>query len=136
MAENNEQIRVLSNKEQARDKINVWHGSSSNWINMIKELTGNSLDIFDNNKLNHIQIIIHNNNKIEYIDDANGIPVEGTASNGQPNYEAIFEVPFAGSKYNEDRSPLPTVFRLMPALDSSFNAAPLKVSKNKRLVAS
>lgn len=100
MVENNEQIRVLSNKEQARDKINVWHGSSSNWINMVKELTGNSLDIFDNNKLNHIQIIIHNNNKIEYIDDANGIPVEGTASNGQPNYEAIFEVPFAGSKYS------------------------------------
>jgi DNA gyrase subunit B len=100
MAENNEQIRVLSNKEQARDKINVWHGSSSNWINMIKELTGNSLDIFDNNKLNHIQIIIHNNNKIEYIDDAKGIPVEGTASNGQPNYEAIFEIPFAGSKYS------------------------------------
>lgn len=95
-----EEIRVLSNKEQAREKINVWHGSSCNWINMVKELTGNSLDIFDNDKLNHIQIIIHNNNKIEYIDDANGIPVEGIASNGQPNYEAIFEVPFAGSKYS------------------------------------
>lgn len=95
-----EEIIVLSNKQQAREKINVWHGSSSNWINMVKELSGNSLDIFDNNKLNHIKIIIHNKNKIEYIDDATGIPIEGTASNGQPNYEAIFEVPFAGSKYS------------------------------------
>lgn len=95
-----EQIIVLSDKQKARDKINVWHGSSSNWINMVKELVGNSLDIFDNNKLNHIKIIIHNKNKIEFIDDATGIPLEGTASNGQPNYEAIFEIPFAGSKYS------------------------------------
>jgi DNA gyrase subunit B len=95
-----EQIIVLSDKQKARDKINVWHGSSSNWINMVKELVGNSLDIFNNNKLNHIKIIIHNKNKIEFIDDATGIPLEGTASNGQPNYEAIFEIPFAGSKYS------------------------------------
>ena len=61
-----EKIVVLSNKDQARKKINVWHGSASNWINMLKELTGNSLDIFEKikrsneeDKTQEIKIIIH-----------------------------------------------------------------------------
>lgn len=102
-----EQIKVLSDKDKARKRINVWHGSSSNWINMIKELTGNSLDIFEKIKLKtgidktqEIKIIIHNKNKIEFIDSATGIPVEGITDNGMPNYKAIFEVPFAGSNYD------------------------------------
>ena len=105
----NESIRVLNNKEQARLKINVWHGSASNWINMVKELSGNSLDIFEKLKLKtgnditqEIKIIIHNKNKIEFIDSATGIPVEEIASDGKPNYEAIFEVPFAGSNYEDE----------------------------------
>lgn len=101
----NEQIIVLSDKEKARNKIGVWHGSASNWINMVKELSGNSLDIFkklNNNKTNKIKIIIHNNNKIEYIDSGTGIPVESVASDGRPNYEAIFEIPFAGSNYENE----------------------------------
>ena len=101
-----EKIRVLNNKEQARMKIHVWHGSSSNWINMIKELVGNSLDIFKKNFskdiVNSIQIKIHNKNKIEYIDSGTGIPIEGKASDGSNNYEAIFERPFAGSNYENE----------------------------------
>ena len=101
----NESIVVLSDKDKARKKINVWHGSSSNWINMIKELSGNSLDIFEKlntNETNTINIKLHNNNKIEYIDSGTGIPVESIASDGRPNYEAIFEVPFAGSNYENN----------------------------------
>lgn len=97
-----EQIIVLSDKEQARKRINVFHGSANNYINMVKELIGNSHDIFDKDKLNTIQIILHNSNKIEYIDSGKGIPIEGTASDGRPNYEAIFERAFAGSKYNNE----------------------------------
>lgn len=95
-------ITVLNDKEKARKRINVWHGSSSNWINMIKELSGNSLDVFDKETLHHINIKIINNNKIEYIDDASGIPVEGEASDGRENYKALFEIPFAGSKYDNE----------------------------------
>lgn len=94
-----QQIVVLSDKQKARDRINVFHGSSNNWINMIKELIGNSFDVFSKDKLNHIKIIIHNKNKIEFIDDACGIPVEGVASDGSPEYQAIFEKDFAGSRY-------------------------------------
>lgn len=101
-----ESIRVLNNKEQARMKIHVWHGSSSNWINMTKELVGNSLDIFkkqfSEDIINSINIKIHNNNKIEYIDSGTGIPIEGKASDGSNNYEAIFERPFAGSNYENE----------------------------------
>ncbi len=99
-----EQIQVLSEKDKARKKINVWHGSSQRWIKMIHELIGNSLDIFTDDKLNEIKIIIHNKNKIEYIDSATGIPIEQTASNGKPNYEAIFETSFAGSKYSASQT--------------------------------
>lgn len=95
-----DKIIVLSDKDQARKRINVFHGSSSNWINMIKELIGNSLDIFNHKELNNIKIILHPNNTIEYIDSGKGIPVEGIASDGRNNYEAIFEKAFAGSKYN------------------------------------
>ena len=96
---NNEKIIVLSDKEQARQRINVFHGSATNWINMIKELVGNSLDVFDKDKLNHISIKIIDNKTIEYIDSGKGIPLEGIASDGRPNYEAILNKAFAGSKY-------------------------------------
>lgn len=92
-------IKVLSNKEKARTRINVFHDSSSNWINLIKELIGNSLDIFPKEETHHISIDIINSNKIEYCDDGCGVPLEGVASNGMPNYQAIFEVDFAGSRY-------------------------------------
>ena len=96
----NQEIQELNDKEKARQRINVWHGSSNNWINMIKELIGNSLDVFDIEELHNIVITIHNNNKITYYDDGLGIPVEGKTRTGTKSYEAIFEHPFAGSKYN------------------------------------
>lgn len=92
-------IEVLSNKDKARTRINVFHDSSSNWINLIKELIGNSLDIFNEDELHHITINLLSNTKVEYIDDGCGVPLEGVASNGMPNYQAIFEVDFAGSRY-------------------------------------
>lgn len=92
-------IEVLSNKDKARTRINVFHDSSSNWINLIKELIGNSLDVFDNNKTHNIGIKLLSNTVVEYTDDACGVPLEGIASNGLPNYQAIFEVDFAGSRY-------------------------------------
>jgi len=94
-----EKIVVLSAKEKARQRINVFHGSANHFMNLIKELIGNSNDVFSKDKLNSIKIILHNENKIEYIDSGSGIPIEGTASDGSPNYQAIFEKDFAGSRY-------------------------------------
>lgn len=95
-----EKIVVLDERDKVRKRINVFHGSNTNHINMIKELIGNSLDIFSKNEKSRIIINIHDENKIEYIDSGRGIPVEGTASDGSPNYVAIFEKTFAGSKYD------------------------------------
>lgn len=96
-----EQITVLSNKEKARERINVFHDSSLNWINLIKELLGNSIDIFNDDKsiIHHIFIQLITNKKVCYQDDGTGIPVDGIASDGSKNYEAIFEKDFAGSRY-------------------------------------
>ena len=96
------QIQVLSNKEKAREKINVFHDTSSNWINLIKELIGNSIDVFDDGLFHNIFIEIVSNKEIIYQDDGCGIPLEGIASDGRPNYEAIFEVDFAGSRYGKE----------------------------------
>lgn len=95
-----QEIVELNDKEKARKRINVWHGSNNNWINMIKEQVGNSLDVFDKDTHHNIQIIIHDSNKITYIDDGKGIPVENKTKGGNSNYIAIFERPFAGSKYD------------------------------------
>ena len=101
-----EQIVVKSMKDKARDLINIYHDSPENFLNMLKENIANSLDIFKKNfpnrKDNQIKIILHNSNKIEFIDNASGIPVEGIASDGRPNYEAIFEIDGAGSNYSKD----------------------------------
>lgn len=96
------EIKVLTNKEKAREKINVFHDSSSNWINLVKELIGNSIDVFDDGLLHNIYIEIVSNKEIVYKDDGCGIPLEGFASDGRPNYEAIFEVDFAGSRYGKE----------------------------------
>lgn len=95
-----EQIEVLSNRDKVRERINVFHDSSSNWINLIKELIGNSLDAFDKDSTNNvITIDIIDNQQILYTDNAKGIPLEGKANNGMPNYVAICEVDFGGSRY-------------------------------------
>jgi len=94
-----DKITVLSYKQKARERINVFHGSANHFLNMVKELIANSFDIFSKDKLNTIKIILHNENKIEYIDSGIGIPIEGIASDGSPSYQAIFERDFAGSRY-------------------------------------
>lgn len=96
----NQEIDEPSFKDQARTRINLWHGSANNFINMIKENIGNSLDVFDKNILHYITIDILDRNKIRYIDDGIGVPVEGITKKGNKNYIAIFEKPFGGSKYN------------------------------------
>ena len=105
MKEFNESAQVLDQRQSARDMINIWHGNPSNWINMIKELIGNSQDIFKKRgtKNNSIYINILDNKSIEYIDSGTGIPLEVEASDGNPNYVALLERAFAGTNYeNKD----------------------------------
>ena len=94
-----ESAQILNNRDKARTRINVYHDSANNWLNIIKELIGNSLDVFDHNSLHHISLSIINSKTIEYVDDGIGIPVEVLSSDGTPNYIALFEIDFAGTKY-------------------------------------
>ena len=90
-----ESAQILNNRDKARTRINVYHDSANNWLNIIKELIGNSLDVFDHNSLHHISLSIINSKTIEYVDDGIGIPVEVLSSDGTPNYIALFEIDFA-----------------------------------------
>ena len=100
--ENN--IVILSEREKIRNKISVWHGSSLNHNANIKELIGNSQDEILKGNGNLISIKMVNENKIIFQDNCQGLPVEGFTVDGSgnkvDNYIALFEMTFAGTKYN------------------------------------
>ena len=91
MKEFDESAQVLDQRQSARDMINIWHGNPSNWINMIKELIGNSQDIFKKRgtKNNSIYINILDNKSIEYIDSGTWIHLEVEAIDGNSNYVSL-----------------------------------------------
>ena len=97
-------IVILSEREQIRNKISVWHGSSLNHNANIKELIGNSQDEILKGNGSKIKITMLNDNLIIFEDNCQGLPVEGTTINSKgdkiDNYIALFEMTFAGTKYN------------------------------------
>ena len=92
----------LSEKDKVRKKIAVWLGSSTNHIHTIKELTGNSADEIGDGNGDHIDIKLHENKRtVEFTDNCQGLPVEDMTDKGNPNYVALFETLFAGTKYDQ-----------------------------------
>lgn len=100
---NNDEIRQLSQREQARDKISVWFGSADNYEHGLKEVMANATDEIINNFDNgEIYVELLDDNKTIIVrDTGRGVPISGM-SNGKPNYELLFLQFFAGSKYGAD----------------------------------
>lgn len=100
---NNDEIRQLSQREQARDKISVWYGSADNYQHGLKEVMANATDeIINNFDSGEIYVELEGDNKtITVRDTGRGIPINGK-SGDTPNYELLFLQFFAGSKYGED----------------------------------
>lgn len=62
--ENNDKIRKLSYREQARDKIQIWYGSADNYIHALKEIMANATDeIINNFDSGTIYVELHDDNK-------------------------------------------------------------------------
>lgn len=100
---NEDKIRQLSQREQARDKISVWFGSADNFEHGLKEVMANATDeIINNFEEGDIFVELSDDKKtLSVRDTGRGIPIGGT-SDGSPNYELLFLKFFAGSKYGSD----------------------------------
>lgn len=100
---NSDEIRELSQREQARDKISVWYGSADNYEHGLKEVMANATDeIINNFDEGSIYVELDEDNKtITVRDTGRGVPISGQ-SGGKPNYELLFLQFFAGSKYGND----------------------------------
>lgn len=104
MIKNNdrEEIRQLSHREQARDKISIFFGSADNYTHGLKEVMGNATDeIINNFDKGVITVELHEDlQTITVTDTGRGIPMTGE-TDGVPNYELLFLILFAGTKYGD-----------------------------------
>ena len=97
-----EEIRQLDHREQAREKLPIFFGSADNYIHGLKEVMGNSTDeIMNNFEEGIIDVELHDDKKtITIKDSGRGIPMAGE-TDGTPNYELLFRILFAGTKYGD-----------------------------------
>ena len=99
---NREVIRILTDREQAREKISIWFGSADNYIHGIKEVVANSTDeIINNFESGEIFVELLEDCQTVVIEDTGrGIPISGE-TDGVPNYELLLKILFSGTKYGE-----------------------------------
>lgn len=97
-----EEIRQLDHRAQAREKLPIFFGSADNYIHGLKEVMGNSTDeIMNNFDSGVIDVELHDDNKtITIKDTGRGIQMAGE-TDGTPNYELLFLILFAGTKYGD-----------------------------------
>lgn len=102
MTNDNEKIRRLDHREQSREKISIWYGSADNYEHGLKEVLANATDeIINNFDKGTINVELMEDMKTLVVQDSGrGIPMEGE-TDGTPNYELLFLILFAGTKYGE-----------------------------------
>lgn len=96
-------IKVLSEREQARDKVSIWFGSKENYIHPFKEVLANSIDeIINNFNGGNIKIDLSDDcETISVEDTGRGLPIEGK-TDGIPNYKLLLLKLFAGTNYDNN----------------------------------
>lgn len=99
---NKDKIRQLSYREQAREKISIWFGSRENYPHLLREVMANATDeIINNFDRGDIYVELEDDNKtISVRDTGRGVHIHGD-TDGKHNYELLFLIPFAGTKYGE-----------------------------------
>lgn len=94
---NNDKIRALSDREQAREKLAVFYGSRDNFLHGVREVIGNSVDEIINNFKNGEIVIELKNNMFSILDNGRGLPIQN-----EGDEILLFEKLFAGTKYEEN----------------------------------
>lgn len=101
-----DKIKILNDRQQAREKLPIFFGSRDNYKHGLKELIANAIDELKNNendRENVITVIRESDNRITVKDNGRGIPIEGK-TDGIPNFELLFLKLFAGTKYDVTES--------------------------------
>lgn len=101
--ENKDQIRALSDREQARTKLSVFFGSRDNYYHPLREILANSTDEINNHfDEGWIYVYLSEDKKLLSIyDSGRGIPHYKT-TDGVLNSVLLFETLFAGTKYDNN----------------------------------
>lgn len=99
----NDKIRALNHREQAREKLPVFYGSRDNYLHGFKETLNNAVDeILNNFESGEINIKLHDDlQTITISDTGRGLPIADKDENNIPYYELLFTTLFAGGKYDE-----------------------------------
>lgn len=102
---NREEIQHLDQREQARDKLSIWFGGRENYLHGLREVMANATDeIINNFDEGVISVELLEDQRTIIIEDTGrGIGMTGD-TNGTPNYELLFKILFAGTKYNSKGS--------------------------------
>lgn len=93
-------IKKLNDREQARTKLPIFFGSFDNFTHSFLEILANARDeIINNFDSGMITVIVNDDlQTITVIDTGRGIPLMGE-TDGEKNYELLFETLFAGGNY-------------------------------------
>jgi len=97
---------VLTQRQQARDKVNIWFDDRSNYYHPIRELLANAVDEISNNfESGTVDVTLADDNKtITVKDSGRGMPILAThKKTGSPMRKIYFETLFAGGKYDNDK---------------------------------
>lgn len=98
---NNEEIKVLTDREKSRDKISIFFGSKDNFTHGLKEVIANGTDeIINNFEDGTVTVELFDDlQTVQVTDTGRGIPIDGV-TNGIKNYDLLFRTLFAGTKYD------------------------------------
>lgn len=98
---NNDKIKMLSDREKAREKLPIFYGSRSNYYHGFVETVNNGVDeIINNFDTGEINIGLSDDGyTVSVRDSGRGIPLEGK-TDGVDNYELLFLKLFAGTNYD------------------------------------
>ena len=96
-----EQIRTLSDREQAREKLPIWYGSRGNFTHGANETIINARDIIIGNfDEGIIEVELFDDlQTVKVTDSGTGMPIFGE-TDGVKNYVLLLETLFAGSNYS------------------------------------
>lgn len=101
-----DEIKKLTDRDQARQKLPIFFGSRDNFYHPIKEMVANAADELSSHKQSNPSIEVKlmdgtngKNTRIMVSDNGRGIPIGGKTGDDY-NYELLFLTLFAGTKYD------------------------------------
>lgn len=101
-----DEIKKLTDRDQARQKLPIFFGSRDNFYHPIKEMIANAADELSSHEQSNPSIVVKlmdgtngKNTRIMVSDNGRGIPIGGKTGDDY-NYELLFLTLFAGTKYD------------------------------------